>query len=239
MPRLVKAFDHIAFVTDCMDTESFYDRLLVDRMGYKSFSILPNGADPAFDSPSRTVFCEKHGIHEQHVFLCVGDFSGRKNEGFAVDAYRLSEVQNSVLVLIANLKTAYSERLERQWSSKSSPGQRLLVIDRLSKAELVEAYGAAEIFLCGSKWEAQPLAVLDAMMAGVPFISTDVGCVREFPGGCVVRDRTGMARAIAELAIDPNKRGQLAAEGRRACDTTYNWKRIIAAVHKLCLSLSR
>lgn len=48
-----------------------------------------------------------------------------------------------------------------------------------------------------------------------------------------------MARAIAELAIDPNKRGQLAAEGRRACDTTYNWKRIIAAVHKLCLSLSR
>jgi glycosyltransferase involved in cell wall biosynthesis len=49
--------------------------------------------------------------------------------------------------------------------------------------------------------EAQPLAVLEGFAAGVPCVSTDVGCVRELIDGVTPEDRAyGSAGAVVEIA---------------------------------------
>jgi len=48
--------------------------------------------------------------------------------------------------------------------------------------------------------EAQPLVVLEGFAAGVPCVSSDVGCVRELIRGIDATDRHGVAGAVVEIA---------------------------------------
>jgi glycosyltransferase involved in cell wall biosynthesis len=67
----------------------------------------------------------------------------------------------------------------------------------------------------------------------MPFISTDVGCVGDLPGGRVVRSQGEMARAIRDLLGDEPGRKALGVAGRTACESTYNWPSVIDAYETL------
>ena len=51
------------------------------------------------------------------------------------------------------------------------------------------------------------------MASGVPFISTDVGCVRFFPGGVLVRNKDEMAYWLETLMSDERLRSSLGKMG--------------------------
>ena len=80
----------------------------------------------------------------------------------------------------------------------------------------VEDYLAnADVFLLSSNYEALPLAVLEAMAAGLPVITTDVGGVCDIvtdngillPAG----DMDAMVRAMEKLYLNEDVRAQMAA----------------------------
>ena len=68
----------------------------------------------------------------------------------------------------------------------------------------------ADVFLLSSHYEAQPLCVLEAMAAGLPVISTDVGGVADIvtDNGILVApgDAEAMANAMKTLRLDENLR---------------------------------
>jgi glycosyltransferase involved in cell wall biosynthesis len=80
---------------------------------------------------------------------------------------------------------------------------------------------AADLFVLASEREAAPMAILEAMAAGLPVIATAVGSVPEI----VSEGETGrlvapgqpeaLARALAELASDPELRARMGAAARR------------------------
>ena len=70
-----------------------------------------------------------------------------------------------------------------------------------------------------SDHEGMPLAVLEAMAAGLPIVASEVQGLREFIAGRGVLvpapSPEGFAAAIDALADDPARRAELAGRGRR------------------------
>ena len=101
---------------------------------------------------------------------------------------------------------------------------------RLCIAERVEFVGwhddarawltSFDVFVLPSRYEGFPLSIVEAMLAGVPVVSTDVGSVPEavLPGrtGLLVQpdDSAGLAAALGDLLGDEERRRALAEAAR-------------------------
>lgn len=106
-----------------------------------------------------------------------------------------------------------------------------------ARERVVSAVRQADVVLVTSSREASPLVVLESMAAGTPWVSMDVGCVRENSGGVVVSSPGEMVSATLELLKDPQRRKQLGREGRSAVIERYNWGRIADLYEKQCISV--
>jgi len=104
---------------------------------------------------------------------------------------------------------------------------------------VVSAVQKADVVLVTSSREASPLVVLECMAAGTPWVSLDVGCVRENSGGVVVSSAEEMASVAVELLNDPQRREQLAHGGREAAVERHNWDRIAELYEKHCFLVTQ
>ncbi|MDR6885375.1 GT4 family glycosyltransferase PelF [Bacillus sp. 3255] len=104
---------------------------------------------------------------------------------------------------------------------------------------------AIDVLILSSISEGQPLAVLEGMAAGVPWICTDVGSCRELLEGKDERD-TGMAgyivppvnpRAMADMMVKmhglPDQRVYMGQVGRRRVEALYQIDHFIEAYKQL------
>jgi len=89
--------------------------------------------------------------------------------------------------------------------------------------------GAADIAVVPSRWaEAFGLAALEPLAWGVPVIATNTGglpeVVRDGVDGILVEpgDETGLARAMADLLADPDRRASMGHEGRRRAASDFD-----------------
>ena len=115
---------------------------------------------------------------------------------------------------------------------------RLKLRDRLEflgrRDDMPSVYASFDIMVSASRQEGLPMAILEGMASGVPWVATTVG---EVP--TVVQDgRTGilvppddpaqLADAILELLRDPERRSAMAAEGRQLLHERYSAIRMAA-----------
>jgi glycosyltransferase involved in cell wall biosynthesis len=90
----------------------------------------------------------------------------------------------------------------------------------------------ADIFILPSYLEGQPLAIIEAMAAGVPVVGTTIGAVpdliRDGVEGRVVEpgDVEQLASALAELIGDPALRTRMAAAARRRAEEAHSLPRL-------------
>jgi glycosyltransferase involved in cell wall biosynthesis len=105
------------------------------------------------------------------------------------------------------------------------------LLSDLSRSDVFAAIAASDVVVLTSHHEASPLVLLEAMAASVPWVSVDVGCVRDYTGGLVVDDEAEIADVVSALLCDPDRRAALASSGRKAADTVHSWS-VIAAHHE-------
>lgn len=136
-------------------------------------------------------------------FITVGRFSKEKNQQLMYRAFA------------AFLARGYDARLlmlgkGEEEANLKALAEELGVSDRIDYAgyvDNVEDYlKSANVFLLSSHYEAQPLCVLEAMAAGLPVISTEVGALTDIvkDNGILVPpgDAEAMARAMEKLYLD-------------------------------------
>jgi glycosyltransferase involved in cell wall biosynthesis len=231
MPIILKSVDHVIFLADQIDQDRFYDRFLVERHKLTNFSVIPNGTHWAAFQNKRLDFRNTFNLIGKRIVLCLSNYEPLKNQEMILRAYLRSSPKDAVLVFIGEKRNQYSDKLIKLFLSSSvraATKPHVIFLENIDDEMQVAAYQEADLFVLGSKTETLPLVLLDAMAAGTPFISTDVGCVSKLPGGVAVKSEQEMAIQLSDLLNNEERRNNLSNAGRIACQNTYNWDKIVS-----------
>jgi glycosyltransferase involved in cell wall biosynthesis len=86
----------------------------------------------------------------------------------------------------------------------------------------------------GSLVECSPLVIFESMAAGLPFVSTDVGDVRERAEfGQLVEGPEDMAAAVNAWLDNPEKRATIGKAAQAEWKKKYSWERITDQYERL------
>jgi glycosyltransferase involved in cell wall biosynthesis len=109
----------------------------------------------------------------------------------------------------------------------------------------LSAYGACDVFVLPSEYEAFGLVLLEAMASGKPCVATNVGGMPEVLGepsppkgihqtGCGMlvdyQDPGQLAQAIGRLLSDKSLRQTMGASGRARVQKEFNWDSVTAKI---------
>ena len=240
MVPMLRSFDHLVFLCNKMGGDRFYDRKLAESIGFDRLSVIPNGADVAAHQEAVDDFRRRFGISTRYMLLCVGSYSALKNERMVLKAFVRAGLEDATLVFVGRNENAYCRQLKRSLRKADLRSETSVAfLKGLSRQEILSAYKTADLYLCGSRTECFPLVILDAMASGTPYISTEVGCISEFPGGVPVRSAEEMSEAMRSLLRDKRKRRKFINEGFAACKETYNWDHVANCYDTLFQKLCR
>ncbi|MFP5298193.1 MAG: glycosyltransferase family 4 protein [Actinomycetota bacterium] len=100
--------------------------------------------------------------------------------------------------------------------------------------DAIDHVAAADVFCLSSVWEGVPLAVMEAILVGVPIVSTDVGGMSEIitdgRSGRLVppNDAAALARALSDVLSDPEMRRSYRAAAREHVSERFSVQRMLA-----------
>jgi glycosyltransferase involved in cell wall biosynthesis len=195
------------------------------RLDCRRIAYVPNGVDCALyaSEPDPALI---PGIARAAGAVVVGTVAplrGEKNlarllRGFAA----VGPQRNAHLVVVGD----GAERVGlEQLAAKLGLGERVLFPGHVDRPELV--YGLMDVFAMSSDTEQMPNALTQAMAAGRPVVSTDVGDVRAIvadenrPFVTPLGDEAAYAAALARLIDDAALRATLGAANRRRVNEAY------------------
>lgn len=145
------------------------------------------------------------------VFLTVGRLNAQKDHATLLRAFADSRLR----ALDARLVIAGTGELRRDLE------EQVRELDLSARVQFLGVRGdvpallaAADVFVLASRWEGNPLVVMEAMASGRPVVATRVGCVPELTSSATGRlvlpgDSAALADALVELGADRELAGVL------------------------------
>ena len=112
------------------------------------------------------------------------------------------------------------------------------------RSDIPKLIAASDIAILTSDNEAVPLTLIEASMAGVPLVSTNVGSVsdvlvNDLNGYLVNSEPAALADALQKLAIDPVLRGIMGGAGRERATRYFSLEKMCADHTELYQHLHR
>lgn len=209
------------------------------------------------------VFCEKHHMEKSYVIensandlffkdelprpqnlpnpymICVANYLRGKNQKLCLEAFYQSTVKNCELVFIGGEQTDYLEELKK-WNKEFSikyGEKKVHFLTHIPRVEIANYVKNAEIYLFSSVAEKYPLSIAESMAAGIPFITTEVGCVRYLPGGIIIRNVAEMAYFIDFLLAAPQIAKMYGTAGREYAKKFMNEEANIDLLEKYLMEI--
>lgn len=158
---------------------------------------------------------------DHHQIICVGNISGTKQQLVLAEAFAglTSDFPDWTLEFWGAEDTSYARHM-RKWIEEHHFSH---VIHMNGKTNHVEdVYADADIFCLPSRGEGFPLALSEAMAAGLPAVGfsdcTGVSdLIKDWKTGFLVSRSVGeLAEALRELMAHPSLRKEMGDAGRQA-----------------------
>jgi glycosyltransferase involved in cell wall biosynthesis len=164
---------------------------------------------------------------EDVVFMSVGRLEPQKNPMLLVRAFAAMQAERAHLVMLGQ-GTLFDE--VASYVAARGLQSRIHLLGR--RQGIPECLSAADVFVMSSDWEGNPLAVMEAMSAGLPVISTSVGGVPDLVesgrhGMLVPRgDQDALTAAMLRLLNDGNLRSALGAAAYQRASEAFPVERM-------------
>ena len=198
----------------------------VNLVPMKRIALVPNFIEVAPLRPDqrarRRQIRSEMGLDEDAVLVgMVGSIVLRKRQADLVRALMLARERAPALKLALTGSYHDSFAMDLVNRAVAEAGMEAHVSIRVAEPDMGAFLAALDIYAFSSNFEAGPLSILEAMAAGLPVVTTDIGAARLFvasgeTGEVVERDGVdALARALADLALDPERRRRFGEAGRK------------------------
>jgi glycosyltransferase involved in cell wall biosynthesis len=168
------------------------------------------------------------------LFTCVGRLEPQKNPLLLLRAFAALDDPRTHLVMLG--EGTLREQLAGH-IRKHGLENRVHLLGK--RNEVAECLAASDVFVLSSSWEGNPLAVMEAMAAGLPVIGTAVGGVPELvesgkqgilvPSG----DCAGFTNAMRTLLNNAGLRASMASAARARATAKFNADRMAEGYARL------
>jgi glycosyltransferase involved in cell wall biosynthesis len=251
----LRAFDALVFHSD-----TYQDVRFAREAGADGITVIPNAADEGEFGELRAggSFRAAHKIGpDAPLLLTVGSHTGAKGHAPAMAALRASRHRpQPTLAIVGN--TPFGRGCLPSCRARAAftraTGRGRVVLADAPRDQVLDAYADADLFVFCSMVECSPLALFEAMAAGLPFVSVDVGNaaeIAEWSGagvivpsrrredGLVVADSRGVADAVDQLLADHDRRREMGERGRRVWKERFTWEATTPLYEELYERLAR
>ena len=211
--------------------------------GYTNPPLIPNGIptdEYAPDPDKRVQWRQAHGIEPHATVLThVGRFAPPKNHALLVEAF--AQVRSDAPLYLLLVGAGELEDAVREQVAGLGLESRVRFLG--IRADVADILRASDVFVLSSRWEGNPLSVMEAMAAGLPVVSTAVGgvpeLVRDRETGLLVpsEDAEALTRAVQALVDDPVRRQAMGEAARQHAVAHFDIRHTVREYEQLYESL--
>jgi glycosyltransferase involved in cell wall biosynthesis len=186
--------------------------------------VIPNGV-PTHGGGIESKLADQIRVRDRIVVGTVGRLSAEKGASVLIEAASklCSDFPRAFFVVVGDGPLRSS--LEARVCELGLTGQFLFVGER---SDLNQIYRSFDVYVLPSFQEGMPMALLEAMAAGLPVVATKVGGVPDVvcdgSVGTLVEpgDPNALARGIRDLLSDQIRRELLGSNGRRRVEEQFS-----------------
>jgi glycosyltransferase involved in cell wall biosynthesis len=212
----------------------------LEKFGLKNYLILDNAADDIFTYPDRSIVNTYKPKGD--YLISVAYYMSMKNQKKMIEHfYNLKSVKELSLVMIGESETPYLKELKKyKLKLDKEKGERKVIFHTGIHRELIPSFiEGAKLYLVTSKQEEYSVSLIEAMMLGVPFVSTNVGNAKDLPGGITVEENEDFSKKIEMLLSDNKLYEELSSKGkefaRERCTKDKAVEKIESIIKEVCL----
>ena len=201
MPRFITRLHALVVLSKQPDFKLSFDHWLGEKLHSHKVITIPNGVAKVHGSKEDFLeICPQ--ARGKKIILCIANYCDRKNQLLGLEIAALMSRDDVFFIFIGAEENDYTARM-RAKLGEYDLAARVALFTGLSRAMTESAIVACDLALMTSKWEMQPLFLLEAMSSGKPWVSTHVGSVKELQGGLIAaRDSAAMAEKVGMLLDD-------------------------------------
>jgi glycosyltransferase involved in cell wall biosynthesis len=197
------------------------------RLRAKSIDVIPNAVPiPARITEEERLELRKEIAGDAHkkIVISVGRIAPPKGYEDLVAAFSiLASSHPDILLILVGDGPLFGNI--RDLVVKQSLEKNVLLLG--AREDVPRLLAASDLYVSSSHWEGLPLAILEAMMAGLPVVATNVGDIPRLVTadiGLLVPSHQprAIAGAITELLQDPSRICQMGASARARAMQDYS-----------------
>lgn len=183
LPAYLKRYDKLVYHSPIYQDKIYGDE---NDLSEKAV-IIHNGAlKREFGGDAKIDVRKKLGIKTRYLIVTISHHNFAKGHRFVIGAFKKMKRSDSTLVIIGDKFTSRGVRklahffLDYTYCFISSLlNKNIKLASGDDRNFVVSAYKSADLHMSGSLFECAPLVMYESFASGTPFVTTDVGNVRE------------------------------------------------------------